>query len=284
VLGSSVLVLVITSASACDNGPSGMSQAVPLAVPFAFESSRDGVSRIYIADRESGTVTRLTDGSNPDWSRDGRIAYYFVGGRKRPGIFVIDATGANDRYVGDGFNVSWSPDNRHIATDHEGKIYVLDVDGSEPPRLVAEAPAEWQYAADPAWSPDGKTIAFAVCNDYVDKWDISVTCGPLHVVAADGSSPPAPLGTLSEAMAPAWSPSGSALAYWSAGSISVLQNGSTTVAASGVWPAWTPDGRLVFTGRDARLYIIDHGAVRKIVPDVPDGARYYQDVYITVKR
>jgi Tol biopolymer transport system component len=263
------------------------SSAVKLAVPFAFESGRDIFGGIYIADGESGTIERLTTGSNPDWSRDGRIAYYSRGGGKRTGIFVMDATGANDRYVGDGYYASWSSDNRHIATDNEGKIYVLDVDGSEPPRLVAQAPAGWLYANDPAWSPDGKAIAFTVCKDDNDKWDPGVTCGPIHVVAADGSSPPAALGTSSGAIAPAWSPDGSALAYQVAGSIYVLQNGGSTLAASGMLPAWTPDGRLVFTGMDSRLYIADHGAVRRIVPDVSDvpaAARYYQDVHITVKR
>jgi TolB protein len=54
----------------------------------------------------------------------------------------------------------WSPDGTQIAflTTREGgrAVYVMNADGSDPQRLVAETADHMQ----PAWSPDGLWILF----------------------------------------------------------------------------------------------------------------------------
>ena len=56
------------------------------------------------------------------------------------------------------FYPAWSPDCRHIAYSSGGAVWVANVDGSEPRRLVGDANGS-SYGA--AWSPDGRKIAYA---------------------------------------------------------------------------------------------------------------------------
>ena len=70
---------------------------------------------------------------------------------------LTNSSDAHDRWA------RWSPDGKHIAfiSDRSGEdqVYVIDQDGSSPPRQLTSGLAGMLYA--PRWSPDGTKLAFS---------------------------------------------------------------------------------------------------------------------------
>jgi uncharacterized repeat protein (TIGR01451 family) len=132
----------------------------------------------------------------------------------------------------------------------EADILVMDPDGSNATALTHDANNE-RNSFDPAWSPDGRKIAFtsdrAASTEFgsIDIW----------VMNADGSDPQqlTTMGAGASASGPTWSPDGSKIAYEAAGGISVMNadgTGQTLITpgdSTAQQPAWSPDGfRIAF--------------------------------------
>ena len=125
---------------------------------------------------------------------------------------------------------------------------------------------------EPAWSPDGKRIAFV-------RYSVSEENG-IYVMNADGTGVTRVTGPGFDS--PTWSPQGDALAFSGSppsscpgvqycGAIYVqgLNEGSVMrrVAASGFMPAWSPDGsRIAFVGYSL-INEEDHYSLRLVNPD-----------------
>jgi len=120
---------------------------------------------------------------------------------------------------------------------------------------------------EPAWSPDGKQIAFVA--------DGRTSPGArLVVMRADGTHRrlvakiPLVGASQSEAFSlqrPSWAPSGKRIAYVGAGGIATVRpdGTGTVILPAGMHPAWSPDGKsLTFMRFDSqsptgRIYVMD---------------------------
>jgi Tol biopolymer transport system component len=168
---------------------------LPATAAIAFVSTRDGAEHIYVANADGSEVTRVTAGSEPAWSRDGRrIAFARrASGPGPPGIYVLDLDGSEPRHVGPGSLPAWSPAGRIAFRWSFNRIDAMNADGSGVTRLLdaAEvltawgAPPDWpgnyQIGGRPTWSPDGRSLLFRV---YMHGWGQRVA-----IADWDGSNP-----------------------------------------------------------------------------------------------
>jgi Tol biopolymer transport system component len=147
---------------------------------------------LYVVNTDGSSLTRLTNGAEPAWSPDGkRIAFVrYVDEpnstasaaassaspapfKEVPYISVMNADGSGQQRLVDrpALEPAWSPNGNQIAFslyqsgDHTFRsmgheycgIYVMNADRSGSPRKLATGPG---CASSPAWSPDGKKIAY----------------------------------------------------------------------------------------------------------------------------
>ena len=199
----------------------------PDATMIAFARGRAGISTMRIDGSHRTVITRDTD-SSPVWAPDGRTIYFV---RSRKGrfascgsIFAVSVTGQNPRRITNAFakdrfgenhlDPAISPDGRRIAFTHwdacEGgtsspRLDVVDLAGRRTEDL-ANLPRNGHYPdpehASPAWSPDGKRLAFYRQSE-------------LTIANQDGSGERrvAPGGAYLFGAPPAWSPDGRWIAF-----------------------------------------------------------------------
>ena len=129
-----------------------------------------------------------------------------------------------------------SPDGRRLAFQSIGRIWVMDLPSGTPRRLTPEGFAPFEVS--PAWSPDGRWIAFATVDDSVggNVWKIPATGGePTRLSRESG-----------EFVHPAWSADGSEIVV-SRGS------GETARGRGLVWGGFWDLVRLPAAGGEATL-------------------------------
>ncbi len=94
-----------------------------------------------------------------------------------------------------------SPDGRRLVFQAVGKLWIMDLPGGTPHRLTAESFAPSEFS--PAWSPDGRWIAFTTWADQER--------GYLWKVPATGGIPERLTPEAGEYVNPVWTPDGSQL-------------------------------------------------------------------------
>lgn len=147
---------------------------------IAFVSDRSGALEIYVRalGGSSSELPLTSDGTQnvqPAWSPDGRfIAYH---SSRHGGVWMVPARGGTPRQVAAvGSRPAWSPDGARIAyqADEHGElapngysaqagstIWIVDRDGANA-RALTQAALPIGGHSSPAWSGDGRFIAFSV--------------------------------------------------------------------------------------------------------------------------
>ena len=267
-------------------------------------------SAIWVADASGGEPRQFTAGAKrdgaPRWSPDGRwLAFTSERGEDKPQIAVMPADGGESQLItklplGAGEPV-WSADSARIAFsaktgtppdpdpkkakpyrritslkyrvngqgftyDQRRHLFVVGLDGSEPLQITD---GDWDDS-QPAWSPDGREIAFVSARHDGREFDSS---SDVFVVGCEGGD--ARLitgGGQGGCGAPSWSPDGRTIAHihhptWpSNGTLRLAdaaggnlrsvdrtfdrETGAGGMPGSVARPAWLGDGSIVALAQD----------------------------------
>ena len=123
---------------------------------IAFDSDRDGVRGVYVADENGQHVRRVSgDGyaAVPSWSPDGRTLAFARVEPERPkvlNLWTLELESGEMRRItkhadGQPWGASWFPDGRRIAYSHEDRLIVRDLESgaragvSDPGQGAADA-------------------------------------------------------------------------------------------------------------------------------------------------
>ncbi len=187
--------------------------------------------RLMAVSARGGRPQQLTSGpfdAMPSFSPDGRrIAFTRVVQSvvaPTAALFTIDGRGKQlAPLLSDGLDLSaaWSPDGRTIVFSRlataqtalqEATLYLADADGSN----VRQLGAVPLHGVSPAWSPNGKRLAFVSFDDANNPPCPAGSCPPsgeLYVVGADGSGATRLTRSKADDEHPSWSPDGARLAF-----------------------------------------------------------------------
>ena len=216
---------------------------------FLSDASKSGQQQLYVANAAGGPARKLTQVKGflaaPGWSPDGKtIALLFTENAERAAgplvaevaqtgvikesateqrLALVDVATANlrqisppDMYV---YEYDWSPDGKRFVTTaahgngdnnwYIAQIYTLEAAGGEM-KSIHKTPLQ---IANPAWSPDGKSVAF-IEGLMSDEPSVG---GDIFVVSSEGGE---------------------------------ARNITPGMKASASWLTWTPDGNSVLFGEE----------------------------------
>jgi TolB protein len=177
---------------------------------IVFSSDRSGPWRIWTINANGTNLSQLTQGDeeahdvDPVVSPDGKTILFSSTRGESTGIWTILADTAPVRgdmkRLCNGDQAEWSPDAATLAFRRNERIWIRELaSGDEKPIT----PDGWPHCSGPAWSPNGKTIAFAA------RWEGG---NGIYLVPSTGGEP-TKLYDKKGACEPHFSPDGSLIVY-----------------------------------------------------------------------
>ena len=194
-------------------------------IAYAWGSDKHAPPDIYVKMLKDGTPVRLIPAQDrvghllPAWSPDGRYIACLrferqpylqpdsnesvteqikkrMAARPAAGVYLAPAIGGEEKKVFDVFEISdlrWSPDGKWFLTSERSalgeplSLYRVSLDGSERRRLTSP-PATLTGDSLPAFSPDGKLIAFSrnFSSGGFDVFVMNAGGGEPHRITFDG--------------------------------------------------------------------------------------------------
>ena len=213
---------------------------------------------LFVMNADGSGRRQLTSGPNsdfrPTWSPDGTlIAYKSESNGRSDALMVVSADGKRQVTIADRLapsdpgQISWAPDSRRLAFSATPAAAGIPLSDSHIYVAEADRPGITQIGAgfDPAWSPDGKQIAFRSLNPVDALW----------LMDADGSHRHRLTKTPGSGYAfwnPQWSPDGTRLLYlagddgahdvWTINADATDERNISKSPEDEGWPSWSPDG------------------------------------------
>jgi eukaryotic-like serine/threonine-protein kinase len=182
-------------------------------VAFSWDGAGQDNRDIYVTLVGSSEVRRFTSDPDPDtkptWSPDGRQIAFLREEPDGTSIQLVSALGSGERKLSDfkgADSISWSPDGHWLAAGRSGRsslageprgIYLIPVEGGDPRPLIASGPRTTD--SKPAFSPDGRRLAYSSCSYIATSSFPGVGGCDVHLVelnaAREPSAPPRRLTT-----------------------------------------------------------------------------------------
>jgi Tol biopolymer transport system component len=176
-----VVFLLGAAAAALASEPSG--EAGKTGGRIIFSSNRSGPWRIWSI-RPDGTDLREITKAQPEehdvdpvFRPDGGEILFSSTRGGATGVWRMRADGSKATRICAGDQAEWSPDGKLIVLRRREKLWTRDLASGREKQIT---PNGWPHCSGPAWSPDGKQIAFAC------RWDAG---NALFLVGVNGGEP-----------------------------------------------------------------------------------------------